>query len=176
MRRITTIMAISLLFVLAGILTSVVLAQNPHYKAKGGPSCVDNGLTATCTGTVTGLGNFNVEITLSALASGDTVCRNPGNGSEVPGQNPANNVPVSGGLFIPASSVKNGNLSFTVSTLPPPNPTPAQAGCPNGNWTASYKDLSFTNGQLTIFQDLNADGVFSDPGEIVIGPTPVSIP
>jgi hypothetical protein len=173
MRRLTTVSVF--LFVLA---TAPIpaLAQSPHYKAKGGPNCVDNGLTATCTGTVTGLGNFNVEITLSASASGSTVCKNPGNGSEVPGQNPALNVPVSGGLFIPASSIKNGNLSFTVTTLPPPNPTPAQAGCPNGNWTASYSDLTFSNGSLSVFQDLNGDGVFSNPGEIVIGPTPVSIP
>jgi len=160
-------MAISLLFVLAGILTSVVLGQNAHYKAKGGPNCVDNGLTATCTGTVTGLGNFNVEVTLSASASGPTVCTNPG-GNEAAGQNPANNVPVSGSLVIPADSIKNGNLSFSVATAPPPNPTSAQAGCPNGNWTARYSDLSFTNGKLIIFQDLNGDAVFSDPGEIVL--------
>ncbi len=152
MRRITTIMAISLLFVLAGILTSVVLGQNAHYKAKGGPNCVDNGLTATCTGTVTGLGNFNVEVTLSASASGPTVCTNPG-GNEAAGQNPANNVPVSGSLVIPADSIKNGNLSFSVAT--------------NGNWTARYSDLSFTNGTLTIFQDLNGDAVFST-NEIVL--------
>src|SRR5437867_3039217 len=30
-----------------------VLAASPHYKR--GPTCVDNGLTVTCTGTVAGL-------------------------------------------------------------------------------------------------------------------------
>lgn len=29
-----------------------VLAASPHYK--NGPNCVDNGLTITCTGSVTG--------------------------------------------------------------------------------------------------------------------------
>jgi hypothetical protein len=166
MRRITTVTAISLLFVLAGILTSVVLANSVHYKAKGGPNCVDNGLTAACTGTLTGLGNFNVQITLSASASGPTVCTNQG-GNEAAGQNPALNVPVSGNLVLPASSIKNGNLSFTVVTIQPPDPTSAQAGCPNGNWTARYADLSFTNGTLSIFQDLNGDAVFSND-EIVL--------
>ena len=128
---------------------------------------MDNGLTAACTGTLTGLGNFNVQITLTAAASGPTVCTNPG-GNEAAGQNPANNVPVSGSLLIPANSIKNGNLSFTVVTIPPPDPTPQQAGCPNGNWSARYSDLSFTNGNLVIYQDLDGNGVYADPGEIVL--------
>jgi len=163
-KSITTITAISLLFVLAGIFTRVASAQSPHYKVKGGPNCVDNGLTATCTASITGLGNFDVFIKLDAAAVVNTVCVSPG-GNESPGQNPALNVTLSGGLFIPASSIKNGNLSFTVSTAPPPTPPPTgpnSAGCANPNWGVRITDVTFSNGSLTIFQDLNNDGVFTD--------------
>ena len=145
MRRISITLA---LLVMASITTGVALAQSPHYKK--GPSCVDNGLTATCTGTVAGLGNATVTIDLEfPNATGTTICSNPG-GQQVPGQNPATPAPVSGSASV--SNIKNGTLSFTVTTNPPTNPTPQAAGCPNGNWSATFSNITFGSGTLTLFQ------------------------
>jgi hypothetical protein len=97
--------SISALFVLAEVFTGVASAQ----KRRSAMSRLD------------------------AATVVNTVCVSPG-GNESPGQNLAQNVTLSGGLFIPASSIKNGNLSFTVSTAEPPTPPPTgpnSAGCPN---------------------------------------------
>jgi hypothetical protein len=147
MRR-TTITLFTLL-ALASLTVVVVWAASPHYKK--GPSVVDNGSTATATGTIAGLGNGNVLATLSfPNATGTTTCTNPG-GSEAPGQNPAVPAPVTGTASI--GNPKNGTLSFTVTTAPPADPTPQAAGCPNGKWTAEFNNITFGCGTLTIQQD-----------------------
>src|SRR5436190_11454709 len=106
------------LLVMASITMSVALAESPHYKPKGGPSCVDNGLTLTCTGTIAGLSNFDVTATLefpnpgpSGTATGATNCTNPGGSSKVPGQNPA--LPINVSVSLNLGRPDNGNLSFT---------------------------------------------------------------
>lgn len=155
MRRIT----ISLLTVavLATTVIVAVWAASPHYKK--GPTVVDNGLTATATGSLAGLGNGNVIITLDfPNATGSTVCSNQG-GKQAPGQNPALSVAVSGSQLI--TQVKNGNVSFVVSTDPPPNPTSAAAGCANNNWTAAFDNITFGAGTITVQQEtFQGSGVF----------------
>jgi hypothetical protein len=171
MRRFT-MLAICLLL-LACFTATTAWATSPHYKKS--PSCVDNGLTLSCTGAIAGLGNFDVLIRLNAAAIVETVCRAPGSGNESPGQNPALPVDVSGGLLIDSQDIKNGNLAFTVTTVAPKTPTPAQAGCPNNKWGVRITNVTFSNGQLRVFQDLNGDGTF-DPSELVIGPTAAPTP
>jgi hypothetical protein len=142
---------------IVSVTTALVLAASPHYKK--GPSVADNGLTATATGSIAGLGNGNVIINLSfPNATGTTTCTNPG-GNFVPGQNPAVPAPVSGSVFV--DDIKNGTLTFTVTTAAPGNPTPQAAGCPNGQWTATFDNITFGTGTLTVQQEtFQGSGVY----------------
>src|SRR5881409_867523 len=82
----------------------VALSANPHYKKP--PSCSENGLTATCTGSLAGLGlGDDVLVTLSASGTGTPFWKNPGNGNTILGKNTIP-IKVSGSLFFPASDIK----------------------------------------------------------------------
>ena len=55
-------------------------------------------------------------------------------------------------LSLPASEIKNGTVSFSVTTLPPTSPIPGAPDCPNPNWTEAITDLQFTSATIIVEQ------------------------
>jgi len=133
--------------------TTLVWASNVHLK--GGPNAEpafnDGGLTLSSTGDLTGLGNGDVLVIISARANPTGQCCNPGQSCKVPGQNPAP-VNVTGSESIPASEVKNGNVTFMVTTNSPTTPIPGAPDCPNSSWTENITDMAFTSATITVMQ------------------------
>jgi hypothetical protein len=135
--------------VLIGVTAPVALADNVHFLP-GSPTFTFTDKTLTASGTLAGLGNKDVTIELKATGSATTTCTNPG-GNQAPGQN---KVPVTASISqtISASEIKNGSVSFKLTTLAPPPPTAKQAGCPNNNWTASINKVVFSSATITVIQ------------------------
>jgi hypothetical protein len=40
-----------------------------------------------------------------------------------------------------------------VNTIVPDQPTPAEAGCPNNNWTVQITEFDFTRARILVYQD-----------------------
>ncbi len=109
-----------------------------------------SGNTVTAIYDVSGLGNEGATLTVTAVGFASYTCTNKG-GTAAPGQNPQ---PVTGTSpvvdFKPTGS--NGRATATTSvTLSAPQTIPAkQAGCPNGNWTATLNNVVLTGATVTI--------------------------
>jgi hypothetical protein len=142
--------AVMLSFVVAATMTTLAQSVHLKYGANSEPNYVDGGLSLNVAGALAGLGNEDILVTLSATADVTSTCTNQG-GNMAPGQNPAE-VTVSGSQSIPASEIKNGNVSFNVTTVSPATPIACAPGCPNPNWRQDITDLSFTTGTITVEQ------------------------
>jgi hypothetical protein len=155
----TRILIVATTVALFAALSSVALAGSPHFKKGGAPTCTITQTSApsastTCSATLAGLGNFDVQADLSVSGTAVYQCSN-GGGNIAPGQNRVNIGPATSSTSIPASEIKNGNLTITtnpaVLTAPATVPGTA-AGCPNSNWTGVNPVLTVTDISLVISQ------------------------
>lgn len=123
-----------------------------HLKGgkKAAPTFTDLGIVLEASGALSGLGAEDIVITLDATADVVSVCQNNG-GNQSPGQNPAP-INVSGAESIPGEKLKNGHVSFSLTTVAPETPIPGAPDCPNANWDEFIVDLAFTSANITVEQ------------------------
>src|SRR5205823_7956432 len=152
-------------FVIAALLAMLMLvlavsaafAASPHFKKGGEPVCTFSGTTSipvTCTGTLAGLGNEDLNLHLAVSGFALYQCQN-GGGNTAAGQNKVLAGPATSDTAVPASAIKNGNLMFTTNpaTLTAaPTVSGTTAGCPNSNWSGVNPVLTLTSITLDIFQ------------------------
>jgi hypothetical protein len=143
---------------IAAVGAPAALADSPHFKKGGSPTCTITSGTATasttCTATLAGLGNQDLVVTTSTNGFAVYQCQNQG-GNIAPGQNKVLVGPATSTTSIPGSQIKNGNLTFTTNPAvlsAPATATAAQAGCPNSNWMGVNPVLTLTSITLTIEQ------------------------
>ena len=134
----TKLNLIALVLISALSFTSAA-AQNIHFI--GTPGISDNGNTLSFCAKLAGLGNNQmVTVVLSTTATVTTECTNPG-GNVAPGQTKTVTLTKSGEFM----SDKNGTVTFCLTTEAP---TPGK--CPNGQWSATITDVSFTNSYVLV--------------------------
>lgn len=126
-------------------------AASAHFKNKPPVSFTDQGLFLSSSGALTGLGNGDLVIALTATGQPVATCTNPAGATQPPGQNPAE-VTLTGVQSIPGSEIKNGNVSFNVSTAGPVTPVPGAPGCPNSRWREDITDVTFSSATITVYQ------------------------
>jgi hypothetical protein len=155
MRRIVLLL-ITLLFV-GALSAPTAMAASPHFKKNGEPACTISGTSGTasvnCTATLAGLGNEDVRVIQTVSGEAVYQCQNQG-GNTAAGQNKVLVGPVVTPVIFPASAIKNGNLTVSVSSTltAPATVTGAEAGCPNPNWTGVNPVLTVTSIQFVIEQ------------------------
>src|SRR6266508_4937099 len=149
MRRIIAALSVACVF---GLLAGPAGASSVHLKGgrNAEPSFTDGGLFLSAAGDLSGLGNGDVLVTLTAQADVTSTCTNQGN-NPAPGQNPAP-LTVTGSQAIPAAEIKNGTTPFGVVTVAPDPVIAGAPDCPNPNWTETIDDLAFTDAVITVEQ------------------------
>jgi|SRR5215217_4449507 len=132
---------IGIIAVLSAVLVlSVAAIASAAVRFHAGPTCTDNGLTLTCTGNVSGLGQEQLTVDITSTATATVECTNPA-GNVAPGQTFTTNVGGTGTFDVD----KNGRATFSVTTEEPIAPADS---CPNPQWSAAVTDVTF--GDVTI--------------------------
>jgi len=129
-----SILGITITAVVLSMVAVVAFAQRPHFI--GEPTFSTNGGVLSVCGSIAGLGNRDVTITLEATAV--TTCTNRGNNIP-PGQTET----VSG--TVSNLRPENGRVNFCVSTDPATNPCPKPM----------TPTTTFTDATITVFQGGN---------------------
>jgi hypothetical protein len=165
MRKFTLLLAMLAMMALA---VAPAMAASVHLKGgkNAEPSFTDHGLYLEATGALSGLGNGDVVVSLTATADVTSTCTNQG-GNQAPGQNPAP-LTVTGSQAIPEDELKNGTTPFDVFTVAPSPVIAGAPDCPNPTWTESIDDLEFTSAIITVEQPegnlvLTVTCIFSQP-------------
>lgn len=168
LRRAAIIVAVAVVTILAT--SSAAVAGSVHFKKPAPTFSKDaSSFAVTASGiNLTGLGNGDIKIDISAAGSATALCQNPGGSSKVPGQNPVA-VNVSGEVFLPGNAIKNGSVSgISATTAGVPTPTTQEAGCPNSSWSVVGMSVSYTSVTLTISQDGNGNDAFFDQASATV--------
>ena len=138
----------------AAVVTMAAVASPLIGHASAATFSGTTSIPVTCTGTLAGLGNEDLNIHVSVSGFALYQCQNAG-GNTAPGQNKVLAGPATSDTAIPADAIKNGNLTFTTNpaTLTAaPTVSGTTAGCPNPNWSGVNPTLTLTNITLDIFQ------------------------
>ena len=148
-----SVVPIAVAFIVLMFGSAQVGAANVHLKSKPPLTFTDQGLFLSASGVLTGLGNGDIVVELSAQGQPVATCTNPAGKTQPPGQNPAV-VTLTGAQEIPAGAIKNGNVGFDVDTAAPVTPIPGAPGCPNSQWTEDINDVIFSGfpATITVFQ------------------------
>ncbi len=140
---------VKLPLLVAIILTISALAFAAVILKKGSPLLADNGTTLSATGCLTGLGNTDVQITLTADGIPSGTCTNRGDHQPAGIQK---KITVTGGTTIPGNEVKNGTVCFGGSLRPVSTPEPlVENGCPKP-FEFELNDVAFSSARLSIAQ------------------------
>lgn len=156
-RRFVMLFVAALIVFMTGL--SAAQAASPHFKKNGEPVCTISATGAakydiSCRAVLAGLGNADLVAKLSVSGSALYTCQNNG-GQQAPGQNKVLVGPATSSTSIPASDIKNGNLTLVTNpaTLTAPaTVSAAAAGCPNNNWTGVNPVVTVTSITLVIEQ------------------------
>lgn len=141
--------AVTSSLMIVAMLAAPVSAQNPHFV--GQVRVTDLGTTLRVSGSIAGLGNENIDVSVTAQGIASVQCRNPG-GNVAPGQDTS--VTVVGQQS--NLEVKNGRVNFSVVTQ---QPTATSQACPNQRWTAEVLDVDFTSVTITVFQPAGSGNI-----------------
>jgi hypothetical protein len=171
--RIKRLRFLVVLGLVAGAVITATAFGAVHFKKT--PTFIDNGTTLTASGAIAGLGNGDIRVRLLSSGTPQAGCVNPSGAHRPGGQQPA--VVVSGTQDIGGNQIKNGSVSFSVTTAEPTVPSdPKAAGCPGANWTVVLDDVSFTDNTVCVYQDSINDGAFNSPSPLVLSFGPLTCP
>lgn len=131
------------------VIVGSTVAANVQLKGRTGLKVTDQGTTLQVCASLVGLGNCDLTVTIIADADIATSLTNPA-GNVAPGNSVGDLV--SGTFTIPSSQIKNGTVSFCVSTAGVTTPTPQEAGAPNDKFTVTVTDVAFTGGEIVVEQ------------------------
>jgi hypothetical protein len=130
--------------VAAGLSASAARAANVHFNSPPTITINSNG-TVNAQGTLVGIGNKDLTVTLTVEGTMVVFYYNPG-GNQPVGWNkePVKTIAVQ---FIPKTLTQNGTASFNLTS-----PKPVAKPAPNPNWTVVIQSVKITKVTISVTQ------------------------